>query len=249
MKNKNLQISLEVFEGPFDLLLKLINKNKINIYDIPIAKLTEQYINSIKTLKTQNMEEISEFLVMAATLLEIKSKMLLPITKQEDENTEDPREELVEKLIEYQKIKSISNLLKERVKESGDIVFKPKEEELIKKLVDIHHNPSDFLENIDLNILYEIFKDTLKRKDLKIDKIRSGFNSVKKPLYNIKNKIQYIKDLLTLNSTVNVNLLFKQSRCKSEILVTFLAILEIVKEKEILIKQDEVFSDIFLTRR
>lgn len=243
---KNLQISLEVFEGPFDLLFKLIDKNKINIYDIPISELTEQYIKSINKMSHKNMEETSQFILMASTLLQIKSKMLLP--KQEKEVEEDPREELVQKLLEYKKIKKISELLKERFLEAGESVFKTEDEKLIKELVETKQSTKDTLQGVSLEMLYEVFQDTLKRKELKVDKIRSNFNSVTKAMYNIKDKIQYVKDLLTLNKTVNINSLFEQSSCKSEIIVTFLAVLEIVKEKYIIVKQDDIFSNIVLTR-
>ncbi|MEG2774828.1 MAG: segregation/condensation protein A, partial [Acetivibrio sp.] len=110
----SISVKLEAFEGPLDLLLHLIDKNKVNIYDIPIAMITEQYLEYIAAMKTKDMDIMSEFLVMAATLLNIKSRMLLPKDETQEEEEEDPRKELVERLLEYKMYKYISYELKDR---------------------------------------------------------------------------------------------------------------------------------------
>ena len=104
----SIPVKLEAFEGPLDLLLHLIDKNKVNIYDIPIVEITEQYLEYIKQMDTKNLEIMSEFLVMAATLVKIKSKMLLPVEESEEEEAVDPRQELVDRLLEYKMYKYIS---------------------------------------------------------------------------------------------------------------------------------------------
>ena len=109
-----LQVKLEVFEGPLDLLLHLIEKNKVDIYDIPIVTITQQYLDYMKQMNTTDMDLMSEFLVMAATLVRIKSKMLLPVEETEEEEPEDPRQELVERLLEYKMYKYASFELKDR---------------------------------------------------------------------------------------------------------------------------------------
>ena len=120
-------VKLEVFEGPLDLLLFLIEKNKVNIYDIPIVTITEQYMEYVRALQsTNNLDIISEFLVMAATLLRIKSKMLLPKVEVEDEEEDiDPRQELVDRLLEYKKFKYISDELKDKQFDAEKVLFKP----------------------------------------------------------------------------------------------------------------------------
>ena len=118
-------VKLEVFEGPLDLLLFLIEKNKVNIYDIPIVTITEQYMEYVRALQsTNNLDIISEFLVMAATLLRIKSKMLLPKVEVEDEEEDiDPRQELVDRLLEYKKFKYISDELKDKQFDAEKVLF------------------------------------------------------------------------------------------------------------------------------
>ena len=142
----NLNIKLQNFEGPFDLLLHLIKKNKMNIYDIKIYDITNQYIEYLKSMKEMDLELTSEFIVMAATLLEIKSKMLLPKPKIEEEE-EDPRKFLMEKLIEYKKYKSLSNLLLERRGDDGYVFCKKPEiiEDTLPK------DNSELLKNLTMN--------------------------------------------------------------------------------------------------
>ena len=108
----SIRVKLEAFEGPLDLLLHLIDKNKINIYDIPIVEITDQYLDYIKQMEEKNLEIMSEFLVMAATLINIKSRMLLPAVETEDEQDADPRQELVDKLLEYKMFKYVSEKLR-----------------------------------------------------------------------------------------------------------------------------------------
>ena len=116
-------VKLEVFEGPLDLLLHLIEKNKVDIYDIPIVLITEQYLDYVSKMDTKDMDVMSEFLVMAATLVRIKSKMLLPVEEEEEEEFEDPRQELVERILEYKMYKYASYELKDRQVDAGRMVF------------------------------------------------------------------------------------------------------------------------------
>ena len=191
-----LQIKLEEFEGPLDLLLKLIDKNKIDIYDIPISKLTDDYLYYIKNKSIIDMEEMSQFIIMATTLLEIKSKMLLPKEKDKETNEEiDPREELVQKLIEYKKYKMIAEKLYETEVFVDKVIFKKEDINAINN-IKIKTEPTieEILEGVTLKDLYKAFEEVLKRKELKTDKIRSGFKSVTRALYKINDKINYIED-------------------------------------------------------
>lgn len=245
-----LQIKLEEFEGPLDLLLKLIDKNKIDIYDIPISKLTDDYLYYIKHSNTIDMEETSHFIVMATTLLEIKSKLLLP--KEKDEQTDeeiDPREELVKKLIEYKKYKMIAEKLYNMEVFADKVIFKNADKNVIDNIkIKIEPTVDEMLEGITLKDLYNVFEEVLKRKELKTDKIRSSFKSVTKALYNINDKINYIKDLIILNSKISFNKIFEESSSKEEVVVTFLAVLELIKTKDIKVIQQDIFDEIIITQ-
>ena len=243
-----LQIKLEEFEGPLDLLLKLIDKNKIDIYDIPISKLTDDYLYYIKSKNITDMEEMSQFIIMATTLLEIKSKMLLPKEKDEETNEEiDPREELVKKLIEYKKYKIIAQKLYNTEVFTDKVIFKDADIDVINNIkIETKPNVEEMLEGITLKDLYKAFEDVLKRKELKTDKIRSGFKSVTKAFYTIDNKITYIKDLIILNKKISFNKIFEESSCKVEVVVTFLAVLELIKTKYIKVLQENIFDEIII---
>lgn len=245
-----LQIKLEEFEGPLDLLLKLIDKNKIDIYDIPISKLTDDYLYYIKHSNTIDMEEMSYFIVMATTLLEIKSKLLLP--KEKDEQTDeeiDPREELVKKLIEYKKYKMIAEKLYNTEVFADKVIFKNADKNVIDNIkIKIEPTVDEMLEGITLKDLYNVFEEVLKRKELRTDKIRSSFKSVTKALYNINDKINYIKDLIILNSKISFNKIFEESSSKEEVVVTFLAVLELIKTKDIKVIQQDIFDEIIITQ-
>ncbi len=243
-----LQIKLEEFEGPLDLLLKLIDKNKIDIYDIPISKLTDDYLYYIKSKNISDMDEMSQFIIIASTLLEIKSKMLLPKDKDEKTNEEiDPREELVKKLIEYKKYKIIAQRLSDTEVFVEKVIFKNPDIEAINRIkIDIEPTAKEILHGLTLKDLYNAFEEVIKRKELKIDKIRSEFKSVTKALYNINDKIIYIKDLIILNKKISFSKIFQESTSKVEVVVTFLAVLELIKTKDIKVVQENIFDEIII---
>ncbi len=244
----DIEFKLDTFEGPLDLLCHLIEKNKIDIYDIPISQLTDQYMIYISDIKNKNMENMSEFLVMAATLLEIKSNMLLPKPTNENEETLDPREELVKRLIEYKKIKKVAEIFDEKQHTGETYLFKNPDMEIISKIrKEQPKEISEILDGVDLEMLYNAFLDVLKRQDVKKDKIRSGFNSVSRDLFTVEDKIQYISDLLILKKQFKFVDTFKNNASKSEVVVTFLAILELIKIKKICITQKNNFDDIFIS--
>jgi len=245
----SITVRLEVFEGPFDLLFHLIEKNKINIYDIPISLITEQYMEYIDSIEDKNMENMSEFLVMAATLLEIKSKMLLPNLKEDEEVDIDPREELVNKLLEYKKIKHFSEELKERQKEAKKIFFKSADlPEHLKSLIqDVPVDIEEVLEGVTLQKMFCVFQELLIRKENKIDTVRSGFKSIQRDIYKIEDKVTYILDLLVLSPALYFHELFYDNCDRMEIVVTFLALLELIRHKRVKIKQEYPFENIFIT--
>lgn len=244
----DIEFKLEVFEGPLDLLFHLIEKNKIDIYDIPIGELTDQYMEYISDLKNRNMDNMSEFLIMAATLLEIKSKTLLPKPQTAKEDEEDPREELVNKLLEYKKFKKIAEIFDEKQQFSEVYLFKSADSEIISKIKENTPKEIDeILNGVNLDMLYRALQDVLKRQDIRKDKIRSGFNSVSRDLFTINDKIQYISDLLFLKKEFKFREAFKKDASKSEVVVTFLAVLELIKIKKISVTQKNNFDEIYIS--
>ena len=161
-----MQVRLDAFEGPMDLLYHLIEKNEIDIYDIPIASLTEQYLEFLETVEDRDMDGMSEFLVMAATLLEIKSKLLLPRPRNgNDEAEADPREVLVQRLLEYKKIKDAADTLKEKEEEAAQIYYKEADATVAKLKEQEPQELEDILLGISLDDLYQAFRQVMARKD------------------------------------------------------------------------------------
>lgn len=245
---QDLNVKLESYEGPFDVLFRLIEKNKIDIYDIPISQLTDQYMEFIQSMETDDMDSMSEFIVMAAALLEIKSKMLLPKEEKEDKEEEDPREELVRRLLEYKRFKKAAEILHEKDKTAGTSFFKEADKTILSEIKDIvPKDINEILNGADLNMLYAAFEEVLKRREDKRDKIRSGFNSVKKAVFSINDKISYITDLLIVNNRLSFKDIFRTDTTRAEVVVTFLAMLELIKIRKINVKQDSVFDEIIIT--
>ena len=173
-------IKLQVFEGPLDLLLHLLDKNKVNIYDIPIVEITAQYMEYITEMKRRDLNVMSEFLVMAATLIDIKSKMRLPKSEEEQEEEEDPRAELVQQLLEYKMYKCMAYELRDRQMDAGKVMFK---EPTIPDEVMAYEEPIDMEElvsDVTLAKLNEIFKSIMKKQVDKVDPIRSKFGKIQK---------------------------------------------------------------------
>lgn len=241
----SLQVKLEAFEGPLDLLLHLIEKNKVNIYDIPIAMITEQYMEYVNAMDSRDMDVMSDFLVMAATLLRIKSQMLLPAPPAEDgEEPVDPRTELVEKLLEYKMYKYISYELKDKQLDASRIMFKestvPDEVKAYKPKIDV----SEILNDVTLNRLQNIFNDLVKKKDDRIDPIRSKFGKIEKEDSNI---YQIILDLQTYglnNRHFSFRKYMERQHTRMDMIISFLAILELIKMGRVKIVQEDLFDDI-----
>ncbi|MHB8131948.1 MAG: segregation and condensation protein A [Mobilitalea sp.] len=240
-------IKLEAFEGPLDLLLHLIDKNKVNIYDIPISMITEQYLDYIKQMDTKNLDVMSEFLVMAATLINIKSKMLLPLEKNEDEEILDPRQELVDRLLEYKMYKYISEELKDKQLDASRILFKapsiPQEIADYKEDIDV----DGLLSDLTLSKLHEIFKSIVKKQVDKIDPIRSKFGRIEREEINLATKFSQIQEYGLLYKTFSFRNLLEAQHTRMELIVTFLGILELIKIGRISIDQECLFDDIIIT--
>lgn len=240
-----LTVKLQVFEGPLDLLLHLLDKNKVNIYDIPIVEITNQYMEYIREMKRHDLNVMSEFLVMAATLIDIKSKMLLP--KQETEESgesEDPRAELVAQLLEYKMYKCIADELKDRQMDAQKILFK---EPTIPEDVAAFEEPVDFkalMADVTLSKLNDIFKSIMRKQEDKIDPVRSKFGKIEKEEVSLTDKMRYLEQYALSHPTFSFRSLLEAQSSKMEVIVTFLAILELMKTGTISIAQDNIFDDI-----
>lgn len=240
----NIEFKLQVFEGPLDLLLHLIEKNKVNIYDIPIVEITEQYIDYVKQMDRQDLDIVSEFLIMAATLLDIKAKMLLPKTPEAEEDEEDPRLELVEKLLEYKRYKYMSYELRDRQIEAEKSMYRhpdiPDEVKQYEEPVEL----DKLLDGITLTKLNQIFNEVLKRQVDKIDPIRSKFGQIQREEVNLEDKMNFIEEFVTKSRNCSFRQLLNEQSSKLHIIVTFLAILELMKTGKIFIRQEKIFDDI-----
>ena len=242
-----ISVKLEVFEGPLDLLLHLIDKNKIDVYDIPIAEITEQYLDYIRKMPTEDMNVMSEFLVMAATLLDIKCKMLLPREVNEEGEEEDPRAELVERLLEYKMYKYMAYELKDRQMDAGQVLYRVKN---LPKEVASYRPPLNYEEllgDLTLNKREDIFQSMLKRQEDKIDPVRSNFGKIEKDEIDMDAKMVYIEDYVRSHRTFSFRSLLEKQHSKVEIIVTFMVILEMMKLGRIGIIQENLFDDIQIT--
>jgi len=234
-------VSLESFEGPLDLLIHLIQKNKIDIYDIPINEITKQYLLQIKDWKKLDMEVASDFIVMAARLLEIKSRMLLPISEVETEDEEDLQARLVRQLVEYKIFKEISAYLGTR------------EQHL---LCAIYRDPEYIFENedkepivLDPMALMQCFRGLLLLKEEEVEAIVPPQKIVRE-LYNVEEKINEIKEALIRSGEAGLSFseLLHPEISREEVVITLLALLEMVKTNGLRLEQNRVFIDFLIKR-
>ena len=242
----DMTVKLQVFEGPFDLLLHLIDKNKVNIYDIPIVEITSQYMEYIAEMKRRDLNVLSEFLVMAATLIDIKSKMLLPSNPDAEEEEEDPRAELVQQLLEYKMYICMAYELKDRQIDAQRTMFKaptiPEEVLAYEEPV----NLEDLVSNITIAKLNQIFKSIMKKQTDKLDPIRSKFGKIEKEEVSQEEKMEELKQYALTHKHFSFRGILEKQASKVEVIVTFLAILELMKTGIILIYQENTFDDIMI---
>ena len=240
-------IKLEAFEGPLDLLLHLIEKNKIDIYDIPIVEITAQYLDYIKQMETDDMNVMSEFRVMAATLIDIKCRMLLPKEVDEEGEEEDPRAELVQKLLEYKLYKYMSLELRDRQVDAAKNLYR---EQKLPPEVALYKPPLDYdqlIGDMTLSRLHEIFKTIIRRQEEKIDPIRSRYGNIEKEEIDMDVKLLYVEAYAREHRHFSFRRLLEKQASKMEIIVTFLIVLELMKTGRISINQENLFDDIMIT--
>lgn len=236
------KIKLDIFEGPLDLLLYLVKKDHLNIYDIPIARVAEQYLAYLELMRLLDLNIAGEFLIMAATLMQIKSRMLLPqdeAIKQANEDQTDPQQELIQRLLEYRRFKEIASELRQREKN--------KQEQFQRHLSDISWNDIEQKREtyFEANIfdLINAFTQALKE-----EVSRELFYEVIKDEFTVEQKIHDILHLLLKQEVIILRRLFESSKNKLEIIATFLAILELIRLKEILVCQKGLFGEIEIIR-
>ena len=242
-------VKLEVFEGPLDLLLHLIDKNKVDIYDIPIVEITAQYLEYIKQLETDDMNVMSEFLVMAATLIEIKCRMLLPKEVNEEGDEEDPRAELVQKLLEYKMYKYMSFELKDRQVDASRNLYLAQR---LPEEVAAYRQPVNYEElvgDMTLSRLHEIFKSIVNKQEDKIDPIRSKYGNIEKEEIDMEAKSLYVEAYAKEHKSFSFRRLLEKQSNRMEIIVTFLIILELIRTGKIVISQECIFDDIIITSK
>ena len=243
-----LVVKLEHFEGPLDLLLYFIERDKVDIYDIPIVQITQQYLDYLEQMKEENLNIMSEFLVMAATLIDIKCKMLLPKEVDEDGNEEDPRDELVQQLLEYKMYKYMSYELKDRQLDAAKAYYKGPS--MPQEILDFRP-PVDYdelLGDMTLQKLNHIFQDIMKRQEDRVDPIRSTFGKLEKDEISLSDKQHYIFHYLSEHEKCSFRELLEKQSSKMEVIVSFLVVLELMKIGEIEIVQDNLFDDIWIYR-
>lgn len=237
----SISIKLEVFEGPFELLFHLIEKAKVDIYDIPIADITDQYIGYLNRMQSLDVDLASEFLVMAATLLEIKSKMLLPkAPKTDDTEIEDPREDLVKKLLEYKAYKELSCVFKDKLLINEKAVYRGSF--LADEVIDSFSLP----DRLSAKVLFDKFQKLM----LRIEKTgEQPFRRIFRDNVTVEEKIAYIRDYLSQKRLLYFDDLIIDCYSKLEAIVTFLAVLELIKLKSIFVEQSSSFEKIVIKRR
>lgn len=236
------QVRLEHFEGPLDLLLFLIREHEVDIYDIPISLVTQQYLQYLELLKLLDLEVGSEYLLMAATLLRIKSKMLLPRRPEEEEDEAvDPREELVQRLLEYRQFKEAAGVLNEHQDRSADVFYHPPAENLDEDLNGVETLDTRLVGNLNLWDLLQAFRFTL-------DRARDDFDrTVERETLSIEDRMDDILDNLKKQKNLFFGSLFQEDLSRSFLIVTFLALLELIRQNRVVFEQTDTLGEIWLT--
>ena len=233
------QVRIENFEGPLDLLLHLIKKNEINIYDIPVAMIAQQYLEYLEAMEELNLNVAGDFLVMAATLLQIKSKMLLPVdeTTDDDEEGPDPREELVRRLLEYKTFKEAARQLDDQEKMWREIFWRD-------QALSVEEDVEDDLplENVSLFDLVDALKEVLERNP------GSRLIEIVPDNLTVRERMNIILETLEGKDSVSFAALFEGSSHRMLVVVTFLALLELMKLRVARVFQAETFGPILVSR-
>ena len=236
------QVKLENFEGPLDLLLYLIKEHEVDIYDIPISLVTQQYLQYLELLKLLDLEVGSEYLLVAATLLRIKSKMLLPRRPEVDEEeAADPREELVQRLLEYRQFKEAAGVLNEHQDRSADVFYHPATENWDEEMNGVETLDTRLAGNLNLWDLLQAFKFTLDRAADDFDR------TVERETISIEDRMDDILGNLKKRKNLFFSSLFQEDLSRSFLIITFIALLELIRQNRVVFEQTDTLGDIWLT--
>jgi segregation and condensation protein A len=224
----------------------LIEKNKVNIFDIPIVEITEQYLAYVKQMETEDLGTMSEFMVMASELISIKCRMLLPPETDEEGEEIDPRAELVAQLLEYKTYKYMSYELRDRMDDAAKSLYKPDTtpKEVLSYRPEV--NLDELVADITLAKLHEIFDSVLRRQTEKIDPVRSQFGTIKKEEVRLADKLVWVADTAKKKKRMSFRNLLAGQRSKVQVIVTFLAMLELMKYGIVEVTQEETAGDIMI---
>ena len=244
---ETLDFKLDAFEGPLDLLLQLIEKDKVDIYDIPISSITDQYLNYVEKMAEEDLGTLSDFLVMASTLLDIKARMLLPKEKDEDGEEIDPREELARRLAEYKEYKRVSQELGNWYQECEGIFYK--DETIPEELLTERPKPDldKLMGGITGDMLKEVFLAVLQRTKDRVDERHSDFGKIEREPVRIADKLSYVLKYGKRKKTFSFRSLLSKQKTRQEVIVTFLACLELIRIGQIAVEQDKPFGEITMT--
>ncbi|MBQ9931784.1 MAG: segregation/condensation protein A [Firmicutes bacterium] len=236
------KVKLDIFEGPFDLLVHLIERAEMSIYDIRVSEITDQYIAYLEDLKRMDVAVAGEFMVLAATLIELKSRMLLPRMQstETDAEMEDPRQELVEKLLEYKRFKAAAAQLEIREAENLRRFVKPQED-----LSVYTENPEEIL-NVDIAQFMKAFRLFLQRKQ-KIEEVHKRYDRQKRERMSIEDRIVQMKNLFTGKKKFSFRELLGGETSRYNVILTFLSLLELMRQRSITVRQDVNFGQMTIT--
>ncbi len=246
LNKEKYNIKIDNFEGPMDLLLFLITKHKMNIFDISLSELTDKYLSYLNEMTENNIEIASEFIVMASTLLDIKARKLLPEVEEKDESEDEVKEEdIISRIIEYKKYKEVSEVISSLYADNFGSFSKPFEKIKFDKKTEYTGQP------LDSNQMYNLYTAILKRNENKINKNSNLIDKI--AVYEkitVKDKVTQIVNYLKNNNTMVFNEMYNTSKCQNlEVATAFLGVLELSKLKQVSINQEYVFSDINVIKK
>ena len=236
------KVKLDVFEGPFDLLVYLIENAEMSIYDIRVSEITNQYMAYIEKMQKLDVVLAGEFMVLAASLIEIKSKMLLPrYTKEPGTGLlEDHRNELIQKLIEYKRYKAAATRLEEQEERAQQCFTKPQED------LSVFTKEPDLSLNLDLNQFIKAFDVFLKKKK-RLEEIKRQYSRVERQRMTVESRIEQMKELFQRKKRLRFRKLLGEETSRYHVVLTFLSILELIRQKSVKVKQNANFGEIILT--
>lgn len=236
------KVKLDVFEGPFDLLVYLIENAEMSIYDIQVSEITKQYMEYIEQMQRMDVVLAGEFMVLAASLIEIKSKMLLPRMKPEDggETPEDPRSELVERLLEYKRYKAAATFLEEQEERNQQIYAKPQED------LTIYTKGYDIYLNLDLVQFVKAF-DLFLQKKKRLEEVKKLYSKVERQRMTVETRIEQMKVLFRRKKKLKFQELLDGEASRYHVVLTFVSLLELMRQKSVKVRQTVNFGEITLT--